>query len=52
MVVFLGTLQLMLDRGQEVDWFAAPWVRWCALISAAGFVALRRPRARDRRAAS
>jgi DHA2 family multidrug resistance protein len=39
MVAFLGTLQLVLDRGQEVDWFAAPWVRWCALISATGFVA-------------
>jgi MFS transporter, DHA2 family, multidrug resistance protein len=38
MVVFLGALQLMLDRGQEVDWFAATWVRWCAVISAAGFV--------------
>src|SRR5262245_11325687 len=38
MVVFLGSLQLMLDRGQEVDWFAAPWVRWCALVAAAGFV--------------
>ena len=36
---FLGTLQLVLDKGQEVDWFAAPWVRWCALLSAAGFVA-------------
>ena len=39
MVACLGTLQLMLDKGQEVDWFAAPWVRWCALISAVGFVA-------------
>src|SRR5262249_54721576 len=37
MVVFLGALQLMLDKGQEVDWFAATWVRWCALVSAAGF---------------
>ena len=39
MVAFLGTLQLVLDKGQEVDWFAAPWVRWCAVASAAGFVA-------------
>ena len=39
MVVFLGMLQLVLDKGQEVDWFAAPWVRWCAFLSAAGFVA-------------
>jgi DHA2 family multidrug resistance protein len=39
MVVFLGLLQLVLDKGQEVDWFAAPWVRWCSLLSAVGFVA-------------
>ena len=39
MVAFLGTLQLMLDKGQEVDWFAAAWVRWCAGISVAAFVA-------------
>ena len=39
MVVFLGTLQLVLDKGQEVDWFAATWVRWCTLLSVAGFVA-------------
>jgi DHA2 family multidrug resistance protein len=39
MVVFLGMLQLVLDKGQEVDWFAAPWVRWCTFLSAAGFVA-------------
>jgi len=39
MVACLGTLQLMLDKGQEVDWFAAPWVRWCAVVSAVTFVA-------------
>ena len=39
MVAFLGTLQLMLDKGQEVDWFAAAWVRWCAAVSAVAFVA-------------
>jgi DHA2 family multidrug resistance protein len=39
MVACLGTLQLMLDRGQDVDWFAAPWVRWCAGISAVALVA-------------
>ncbi len=50
MVVFLGTLQLVLDKGQEVDWFAAPWVRWCALISVGGVRGLRRPGALDRRA--
>ena len=30
----LATLQIMLDRGQEVDWFGAVWMRWLAGISA------------------
>ena len=33
MVIGLGALQIMLDRGQEADWFAASWVRWFAAIS-------------------
>jgi DHA2 family multidrug resistance protein len=39
MVVGLSALQIMLDRGQEVDWFAASWVRWCAAISVLTLVA-------------
>ena len=27
-----GCLQVILDKGQEVDWFAAPWIRWATLI--------------------
>lgn len=37
----LGTLQIVLDKGQDVDWFSAIWVRWFALIcvlSVVGFV--------------
>jgi DHA2 family multidrug resistance protein len=33
MALWLGTLQLVLDKGQEADWFATPWVRWTAAIS-------------------
>ncbi len=33
MALWLGTLQLVLDKGQEADWFAAPWVRWTAGVS-------------------
>jgi DHA2 family multidrug resistance protein len=33
MALWLGTLQFMLDKGQEADWFAAPWVCWTAVIS-------------------
>src|ERR1035438_1118238 len=27
MTLWLGTLQLVLDKGQEADWFSAPWIR-------------------------
>jgi DHA2 family multidrug resistance protein len=28
LVVWIGCLQVILDKGQEVDWFAAVWLRW------------------------
>ena len=42
MALWLGTLQLVLDKGQEADWFAAPWICWTAAVSALaliGFIA-------------
>jgi DHA2 family multidrug resistance protein len=39
MALFLGTLQVILDKGQEDDWFAASWIRWAAAIAAMAFVA-------------
>jgi DHA2 family multidrug resistance protein len=38
MALWLGTLQLVLDKGQEADWFAAPWVCWTAAISTLALV--------------
>ncbi len=38
MAIGLATLQIMLDKGQEEDWFAAPWIRWFAAISAVALV--------------
>ncbi len=35
----LGTLQIMLDKGQEADWFSAAWIRWFLVISAASMLA-------------
>jgi len=32
LAVGLGCLQIMLDRGQEDDWFGAMWIRWAFLI--------------------
>lgn len=42
MALWLGTLQLVLDKGQEADWFATPWVAWTSAVSLAaliGFIA-------------
>jgi DHA2 family multidrug resistance protein len=39
MALWLGTLQLVLDKGQESDWFAAPWVRWTAAVSTLALIA-------------
>jgi len=33
MALWLGTLQLVLDKGQEADWFGAIWIRWISAIS-------------------
>jgi DHA2 family multidrug resistance protein len=38
MAVWLGTLQLVLDKGQEADWFAAGWIRWVTAASAIALV--------------
>jgi DHA2 family multidrug resistance protein len=38
LIVWSGSLQIVLDKGQEDDWFGSAWVRWavgalvCALI--------------------
>ena len=39
MAIGLATLQVMLDRGQEDDWFSAVWVRWFAVISVVSLIA-------------
>jgi DHA2 family multidrug resistance protein len=39
MTVWLGTMQLVLDKGQEADWFEASWICWMTALSAAAFLA-------------
>jgi DHA2 family multidrug resistance protein len=42
MAVWLATLQIVLDKGQQEDWFASSWVCWLTALSVAtmvGFVA-------------
>jgi DHA2 family multidrug resistance protein len=40
LMVGLGAMQIVLDRGQRADWFAAPWVIWTSLVSAAALLIL------------
>jgi MFS transporter, DHA2 family, multidrug resistance protein len=37
LTVWLATLQILLDKGQEADWFGAEWVRWFTLVSVLAF---------------
>ena len=37
--VWLGALQIILDKGQEDDWFGATWIRWAFAILIISFVA-------------
>jgi len=38
MAVALATLQIILDKGQQDDWFSASWVRWFTVICAVSMV--------------
>ena len=39
LAVWLATLQIVLDKGQEADWFGADWVRWFTLVSVLSLLA-------------
>ncbi|MBI1176642.1 DHA2 family efflux MFS transporter permease subunit [bacterium] len=39
LTIWLGTLQIVLDKGQQEDWFESNWIRWFAAISIVAFVA-------------
>ncbi|HEY3696693.1 DHA2 family efflux MFS transporter permease subunit [Phenylobacterium sp.] len=39
LVVWIGALQVMLDRGKELDWFDSPTIVILAVIAAIGFAA-------------
>ncbi|MES2392322.1 MAG: DHA2 family efflux MFS transporter permease subunit [Acidobacteriota bacterium] len=38
LIVWVGCLQIVLDKGQEVDWFAAVWLRWAVVAMVIAFV--------------
>ncbi|HEY3762209.1 MAG TPA: DHA2 family efflux MFS transporter permease subunit [Verrucomicrobiae bacterium] len=39
LAIWLSTLQIALDKGQEADWFGTVWIRWFFIISAVSMVA-------------
>ena len=39
LAIWLGAMQLILDRGQEDDWFGAIWIRWTFAIMVVTFIA-------------
>lgn len=38
LAVWTGCLQIILDKGQEDDWFGATWIRWASLALVIAFV--------------
>jgi DHA2 family multidrug resistance protein len=39
MALWVGSLQLVLDKGQEVDWFGSLWIRWLAAVAVLALIA-------------
>jgi len=39
LAVWIGTLQVILDKGQEDDWFGAMWIRWAVAVLIIALVA-------------
>ena len=38
LVVWTGLLQVVLDKGQEDDWFGAAWIRWSVFFLITSFI--------------
>jgi DHA2 family multidrug resistance protein len=38
LAIWLATLQYILDRGQELDWFGSRAIVWCVVISVTAFI--------------
>jgi len=37
LVIWVGSLQIMLDKGKELDWFSSPFIVTMAVVAAVGF---------------
>jgi MFS transporter, DHA2 family, multidrug resistance protein len=40
LVLWLGLLQIVCDRGQRADWFSSSWVIWATCLSGCSMIAL------------
>ena len=40
LALWLATLQIVLDKGQEADWFGSPWVCWFTVISIVAMIGI------------
>jgi DHA2 family multidrug resistance protein len=38
LIVWVGALQIVLDKGQEVDWFASTWLCWAVFAMVVSFI--------------
>ena len=38
LVLWIGCLQVMLDKGQDDDWFSSNFIRWLAVLAVIGFI--------------
>lgn len=39
LITWLVTLQVVLDKGQNADWFSAPWICWTSAVSVFAMIA-------------
>jgi DHA2 family multidrug resistance protein len=39
LILWVGTLQIMLDKGKDLDWFASPAIVTLVIVSVLGFIA-------------
>ncbi|MDM7997539.1 MAG: DHA2 family efflux MFS transporter permease subunit [Acidobacteriota bacterium] len=40
LIIWLSTLQIVLDKGQQEDWFASTWISWFSVISVSAMALL------------
>jgi len=38
LIIWTGCLQVVLDKGQEDDWFGATWIRWAVFFLVTSFI--------------